>query len=104
MKPETEIQEQQRRDDPSSSETPSAGEFDVPSLDDIVDNNRISTPTRILDQIVPDDSESQSAPGEFGTRTLSTEEEQQRERRNLVIARFYNGAVSPQAQGFQATA
>ncbi|MFC3094074.1 hypothetical protein DRW07_11370 [Alteromonas sediminis] len=79
-----------------------SAEITPPSLDDIVDGNRISTPTRTLDRASLSEQQDQAA-SSGTTRTLSFDEGLIQQR-SAVIAQFYANAVAPEGQGFSANA
>ncbi|MEW9797760.1 putative metalloprotease CJM1_0395 family protein [Alteromonas sp. CYL-A6] len=90
----------------SATQTPDASTITTPSLDDIVDRQQVSPPTRALDDAIlsAQDAirEDNAAQRQGGRRSLEIGPEMAG--RISVIQRAYNAAVTPASAGFQASA
>lgn len=91
---QTQIAAQSNEAESDAANIPDASEFEPPSLDEIVDEGDISTPTRTLDNVSL----------EITDEGASSEQNASGFARGSVISRFYERAVTPLEQGFSATA
>jgi hypothetical protein len=86
---------------PEEGDSPSRVASEVPTLEEIVENNQPQIPTRKLDELAADeDSYSQQS---SGRRSLQIDSEQMQQR-NTVIASFYKNVAVPVEGGFSASA
>ena len=86
---------------PEEGDSPSRVASEVPTLEEIVENNQPQIPTRKLDELAAD--EDRYSQQSSGRRSLQIDSEQMQQR-NTVIASFYKNVAVPVEGGFSASA
>lgn len=87
-----------------ATEAPSANTVQVPTLDEIIANNTVSTPTRQLDEAVLSSRDNDKDNDyEQGERALEIDRTLMKSRIG-VIQQFYQNVSEPHSTGFQASA
>ena len=86
---------------PEEGDSPSRVASEVPTLEEIVENNQPQIPTRKLDELAAD--EDRYSQQSSGRRSLQIDSEQMQQR-NTVIASFYKNVAVPVKGGFSASA